>query len=258
MTDERPAGKGTRTLVAGLLAPLIAAGLGMVTYRTLTRASVDRDADFMFRLSLTAFAMTVPFWLTLFSSLIDRRNSTFGPRSKVGLAVAVLSLGMAIVPIRGAISRTQQADNLALADVAAPEIDTTDLDGKSHRLSDYAGQVVLINIWATWCPPCKEEMPELDELYAERRDQGFMVLGLSVEDIETQRNFVENVLSVTYPLLTTEGEVAALYSTTARYPANYLVDRQGRLQPAPSVERPFEELVEAVDALLAAPAPASD
>ena len=81
-----------------------------------------------------------------------------------------------------------------------------------------------------------------------------MVFGISTEDVEVQRAFAEDV-PVSYPLLTVEGEVPEVFSATARYPANFLVDRTGRLQPAPSTNQPFESLVAAVDRLLEEPAP---
>ena len=78
-----------------------------------------------------------------------------------------------------------------------------------------------------------------------------MVFGLSTEDVELQKKFAEEVV-VSYPLLTVRGEVPDIYSQTARYPANFLIDRMGRLQPAPSAEEPFSNLEAAVHALLAA------
>ena len=81
-----------------------------------------------------------------------------------------------------------------------------------------------------------------------------MVFGISTEDVEAQRAFAEDVPG-SYPLLTAEGEVPEVFSTTARYPANFLVDRNGRLQPAPSTDQPFESLVAAVDRLLEEPVP---
>ena len=125
-----------------------------------------------------------------------------------------------------------------------------DVFGVQHRLEDHAGKVVLVNVWATWCPPCKKEMPNLDRLYQERKNQGFIVFGLSTEDVDVQRKFLEEHLSVSYPLLTIHGDVPDLYRTTARYPANFLIDREGRLQPAPSTGQPFEKLEAAVNALL--------
>jgi peroxiredoxin len=136
-----------------------------------------------------------------------------------------------------------------MRDVAAPPFNTPDLLGKTQRLGDQKGKVVLVNIWATWCGPCREEMPKLDRLYRKREHQGFIVFGLSDESLDVQRKFVEQV-PVSYTLLTPRGEVPNLYRDIARYPAIFLIDRQGRLQPAPGPDQPFEKVEAAVDALL--------
>jgi thiol-disulfide isomerase/thioredoxin len=238
-----------RVLIAGILSPLAAAFFGTVVYATLTKASADRDKDFVFRLSLTTLAMAVPFIATLALALGDRRRNALTTSGRIGLALALLSLALTWLPIQGAIGRARQARNLALQDVTAPPFDTVDVVGKRHRLQEHAGKVVLVNVWATWCAPCRKEMPELDRLYQERKDQGFMVFGLSTEDVDVQRTVAER-LSVTYPLLTIKGTVPDIYRTTARYPANFLIDREGRLQPAPGPEQPFEKLEAAVNALL--------
>lgn len=244
--------KGSRkTLIAGILAPVVAAGLGAATYLVLTRASTDRDADFMFRLGAVALAMTVPFLLTLVSALTDRKKDQFGTASKIGLLLATLSLGLVYLPVNGAVKRSQQMANLAMSGVKAPEMVTTDIFGDEHRLSDHRGKVVLVNLWATWCPPCRKEMPELDKLYQDKKDEGLVVLGLSTEDAALQKDFFENKLSVTYPLLTIEGDVPEPFRTTARWPVNFLVDREGNLQSAPSTDQPFEDLIAVVEKYLA-------
>jgi peroxiredoxin len=240
-----------RTLIAGVLAPFLAAGLGLATYMTLTRASGDPDRDFVFRLSLTTLAMTLPFWTTLLLARADRRRAAFGKASGWGLFLACASLSLAWLPVRGMVGRSRQAKALALAGVPAPLFETVDIHGEARKLSDHEGQVVLINVWATWCGPCRAEMPKLDRLFRKHQAAGLMVLGLSSEDPPLQQSFAKEV-PVSYPLLTVEGSVPELYRNVVRYPANFLVDRTGRLQPAPSADQPFETLTARVEELLRA------
>jgi len=245
-----PQANSLRSLLAGMLSPVLAGGLGILTYMSLTQASADRDADFVFRLTATALAMALPFLATVATAVLDR-SRPLGVAGKAGVGLALVSLALTWVPINGLLARLRQAENLALSGVEAPAFDTVDLRGQPQRLSDHRGKVVLVNVWATWCGPCRAEMPELDRLYRSRRRDGLVVFGLSTEDLELQTRFTQNV-AVSYPLLTTSGEVPDLYSETARYPANFLIDRNGRLHQAPSADEPFSELEAAVDALLAA------
>jgi thiol-disulfide isomerase/thioredoxin len=238
-----------RVLVAGILSPLAALVLYALVYSILTRTSADLEKDWLFRLSLSTLAMTLPFLVTLAFAIKDRRRHALSLSGKIGLAIAILSLGLAWKPVSDGISRWKQSRNLALRDVAAPPFETLDLLGKSQRLEDHKGEVVLVNIWATWCGPCRAEMPKLDRLYQQRKHQGFIVFGVSDEEVDVQRKYVEQV-PVTYPLLTLRGEVPNIYRDIARYPAIFLIDRQGRLQPAPGPDQPFEKVERAVDALL--------
>ncbi len=144
----------------------------------------------------------------------DGRAQAFSLSGKIGLTIAILSLGLAWKPVSDGILRSRQSRNLAMRDVAAPPFDTPDLLGKTQRLADQRGKVVLVNIWATWCGPCREEMPKLDRLYRERQDRGFIVFGLSDESVNLQRKFVEQV-PVSYPLLTVSGTVPSLYRDIA-------------------------------------------
>lgn len=238
-----------RVLLSGILSPVLAVVFYAVVYGTLTRFSDDLEKDWLFRLSASTLAMTIPFLFTVGLAIRERRSRALSLSGKIGLVLAALSLGIAWKPISDGILRSQQTRNMAMHDVSAPSFDTQDTLGNRVRLTDQEGKVVLINIWATWCAPCRIEMPKLDQLYRERKDKGLVVFGLSDESVSVQQKYLQKV-PVSYPLLTQNGNVPNLYRDIARYPAIFLVDRSGRLQPAPGPDEPFEKLQAAVDALL--------
>jgi thiol-disulfide isomerase/thioredoxin len=229
-----------RVLLCGILSPVLALILYALVYGTLTRFSADLEKDWLFRLSVSTLAMAIPFLATFALAIRDRSRGTLSLSGKIGLVLATLSLGLAWNPVSDGILRSKQTRNMAMHDVAAPLFDTVDTVGNTERLSDQAGKVVLVNIWATWCGPCRSEMPKLDRLYWERKDKGLVVFGLSDEDVSVQQKYIQQV-PVSYPLLTQKGKVPKLYRDIARYPAIFLIDRSGRLQPAPSPDQPFEK-----------------
>ena len=92
-------------------------------------------------------------------------------------------------------------------------------------------------------------MPNLERLYQDHKDQGFIVFGPSEEDVDLQRKYIQHVV-VSYPLLTARGQVPKFYRDIARYPAIFLADRKGQLQPAPGPDQAFDRLEAAVAALL--------
>ncbi len=238
-----------RVLIVGVLSPLLAVVLNVIFSQILLALSPDPESNWRFRLVVSSLALPIPFLLTLLLAKKDRRQGDVSRAAKIGLAVATLSLLLIAKPVLDGLARSKQSRNMAAHDVAAPLFDTVDIQGNPQRLSDYKGQVVVVNIWATWCEPCRNEMPQLDKLYQSRKANGLVVLGISNETIETQQAFLKEV-PVTYPLLTLTSGVPAFYRDIAKYPAIFLIDRKGRLQPAPTETQGFEKLGEAVGALL--------
>jgi thiol-disulfide isomerase/thioredoxin len=124
----------------------------------------------------------------------------------------------------------------------APPLPYTRLaDGHPGRLADYRGKVVLVNFWATWCPPCRQEMPDLERLQQAYRERGLVVLQLSDEEPEPLAAYLAE-----HPMTTEHGRADVLPWPDAGRPNSYLVDRQGRVQEvilgSRSYER-FEQLI---------------
>lgn len=104
------------------------------------------------------------------------------------------------------------------------------VEGNSISLKDYRGQVVLINFWATWCPPCRAEIPDLQSTYLERREDGFVVLGLNVEESRAVVQQFMDEVEMTYPVLLDEGgEVLQTYRANG-LPMSVIVDPEGVIQ----------------------------
>ncbi len=112
----------------------------------------------------------------------------------------------------------------------APNFTLKALDGKNLKLSEMRGNVVLINFWASWCGPCREEMPLLNELHAKYEPLGFTVLGVNVEEQEKNaRGFLKN-FPVDFPiLLDNRNQVSKLYEVIAM-PTSVVVDRDGNMR----------------------------
>lgn len=114
--------------------------------------------------------------------------------------------------------------------VVAPDFSLPDRDGNIRRLSSFRGRVVLLNFWATWCLPCRSEMPSLEALYQTYKHQGFEVLTVAsdVQGAEVVQPFVAQHHLTFLTLLDTTAHVTRTYGVTT-LPTTYVLDRQGRL-----------------------------
>ncbi|MEK4147700.1 TlpA disulfide reductase family protein [Robertmurraya sp. FSL W8-0741] len=112
----------------------------------------------------------------------------------------------------------------------APSFAITTLDGEDVTLDDYKGKKVLLNFWATWCPPCRKEMPDMQQLYEENRDDDFVVLAVNMTNTEKKRSDVVQFVDhyqLTFPILMDEnGKVAQQYEILS-YPTSFFIDSDG-------------------------------
>ncbi len=112
----------------------------------------------------------------------------------------------------------------------APDFSLKSSAGKNLKLSEYRGDVVMINFWASWCGPCRQEMPLLEELYQQYESLGFTILGVNVEADSTKAKDMLKSIPVSFPVLyDTTSKVSKLYDVVAM-PSTVLVDRDGNMR----------------------------
>lgn len=113
---------------------------------------------------------------------------------------------------------------------AAPDFTLKSSSGTNMKLSEFRGEVVLINFWASWCGPCRQEMPVLDELHRQYKALGFTVLGVNVEeDSSAARKLLEEV-QISFPVLFDNNSVVSKQYDVVAMPSTVLVDRDGNMR----------------------------
>ena len=128
-------------------------------------------------------------------------------------------------------TESPEAEATQMRGKVAPAFSLSTLDGKKVSLSDFKGRPVLVNFWATWCAPCKVEMPWFEEFNKEYAGQGLVILGLT-DDVDAGKETIAKVAhktGVTYPILLTDGKVQKAYSPAGMdyLPMSFYVDRNG-------------------------------
>jgi thiol-disulfide isomerase/thioredoxin len=167
-----------------------------------------------------------------------------------GIAAAVALVSLALSPAACTKSGPGVGDR-------APDFIVESLAGSVKKLSNYRGRPLLVNLWATWCPPCIEEMPVLNRLQEAYRGGGLIVLGIAGdEDVEAVGRFLrENTVKFEI-LLDPQGAVGTEYGITG-YPETFLIDREGKIAgkfvgPLPSDGAgPAADLLKVLDELVA-------
>ncbi|MEE8554919.1 MAG: TlpA disulfide reductase family protein [bacterium] len=170
------------------------------------------------------------YWIFVAALLVALIGGTLASRWRDGTPEAGGATAATVDPAGGAdplqaflIERPQEP-------VQAEPFTAVAVNGASPRLQDYAGKYILLNFWATWCGPCKQELPELQALYESLKEQNFVVLAVSMSETEEKvAHFLEDT-GFTFPVLVdVDGSVSELYGVNS-IPLTYLIDTDGWIE----------------------------
>jgi len=145
---------------------------------------------------------------------------------------AALCAGLLVAALAAACNSSKPVKAAGLKDdrKPAPDFALKDSDGKTVRLSDYRGKVVMVNFWATWCGPCKIEIPWFMDFQRKNRDKGFAIIGISMDDDgwDAVKPFV-NELGINYRIVLGNDSVTQAYGGVEALPTTFLIDREGKI-----------------------------
>ena len=171
-------------------------------------------------------------------------------RLRVAHAALALLLGLSLAGM-GCTAKEPVTQGGAVGS-AAPAFALPDLEGKTVTNTDLQGKVVLLNFWATWCPPCKAEVPDFVRLQSKYREQGLVIVGLSLDagGAHDVRPFAEEY-DVNYTMLIASPETADAYGGIQAVPTTFVLDRKGTIVKRFLGQVPPEVFEEAIRPLLA-------
>ena len=169
-----------------------------------------------------------------------RRRGSNGPQI---LALALIGAGLVVIGVLALVllpkpspaasgSPSSSMPIPARMDAPAPALSLIDLQGQPVSLADYQGQVVLVNSWATWCPPCKAEMPVLKAYFEDHRRQKFMLIGIEAGEPASEVADFASYYALTFPVWPDPGQKALDVFRNDALPSSYVIDKAGRLRLA--------------------------
>jgi peroxiredoxin len=149
---------------------------------------------------------------------------------KAALLVVAIALAIGIYEVsRSGSGRSKPRGPSSVVHSAAPDFSLQDLDGKPLDLASYRGKVVLLDFWATWCTPCRGEIPHFVELQDKYRDQGLQVIGISMDDGPKPVRAFYQEFKMNYPVAVGNEKVAEAYGGVLGLPVTFLIGRDGRV-----------------------------
>ncbi len=168
--------------------------------------------------------------------MIDNSKAAFGRL----MAMTMIGAGLLAIGIMFMLLVYTQDDATASSsdfsvipvkvNYAAPSLDLLTLEGEPVSLSDYRDSVVLVNLWATWCPPCREEMPTLLAFYEKYKSDGFVLIAINQEETRALVSPFVDQYELTFPVWLDEKYIAQQAFNTMNLPSSYVIDREGQVR----------------------------
>ncbi len=165
------------------------------------------------------------------------------------MVVVVAAIGYLLLGRGGSVHAEAAAPGLPPASGSAPAFTLEDLQGKKVALADFKGEVVVLDFWATWCPPCRREIPDFITLQKEYADRGVQIVGVALDEFPKVQAFVRDN-GMNYPVLMGTDAVVAQYGGIEGIPTTFIIDRQGKIVERFEGFRPKATFEEAIKRLL--------
>jgi thiol-disulfide isomerase/thioredoxin len=164
----------------------------------------------------------------------------------VGMGLIAIGVAaMALITMRQSQAERSSENSVTPARVSypAPELTLNDLDGTPHRLADYPGEVILVNMWASWCPPCVAELPTLNAFHEDYKGKGFSIIGINDgEELQVVQDYVLKT-GLVFPIWVDPTWLSESAFNTMNLPSSFVIDRSGqvRLQWVGAISRAMLE-----------------
>jgi peroxiredoxin len=140
-----------------------------------------------------------------------------------------IPFGFLLIALGAAFYYQQLQANTRASSTPAPDFTLKDLTGQAHHLADFRGKVVFLNVWATWCAPCRMEMPSMENLYRRLHGKDFVMLAVNEDEEGRAVQPFVNEMGLTFPvLIDPNGVVPPRYGVTG-YPETFIIDRGGKI-----------------------------